>query len=248
MKSHVLTINMILIQNIVSDRYMKISVALLLVSVFFSSCFKDSDQQEYSSVIVSAITVINASPDTPPLDFVLDNQRVQQFSYPDGKINYFAAFSGTRSARLFESGQPDQPLYTFDIRLLQGKYYSLFINGTKENLGALLIEDDLKSPGKEYAKVRFVNLSPDAPALDFGISGDSVLASQKRFKEYTGFQEVKAGNYSALIKSSNGDAINFPFDLQIKPGKIYTVWAKGLIESPAEGEEFGFSLLDHNID
>lgn len=247
-KSHVLSSNMIFIKNNVTNPFMKLSFTLLLFTVLFSSCLKDSEREYNDTVIVSALTVINASPDTPPLDFVLDNQRVQKFSYPDEKINYFAAFSGKRSARLFETGQLNQPVHEFEIRLLQGKYYSLYITGTKDNLGSLLIEDDLRSPGKEYAKVRFINLSPDAPALDFKISGDSVLASQKRFKEYTGFQDVKAGNYSAVIKSSNGDIVNFPFDLQIKAGKIYTVWAKGLIESSNENEKFGYSLVNHNID
>src|SRR5690606_22412752 len=142
-KSHVHIVKYDIYKNIVSHHSMKISVALLLVTLFLSSCLKDSDREYSDSTIVSALTVVNASPGTPPLDFVLDNQRVQKFSYQNDKINYFAAFSGKRFARIFESGQSNQSLFEFEIRLLQGKYYSLFINGIKDDMGSLLIEDDL---------------------------------------------------------------------------------------------------------
>jgi len=220
-------------------------VFILIVPFLLSSCLKKSGPD--ASSIVSAITVINASPNSPTLEFVLDNQRVQEFSYPDKKIPYFAAFSGSRMARIYEAGNLNLPLYELELRLMQGNYYSLFISGNKNALGSLMVEDDLSPTTPGNAKIRFINLSPDAPALDFKIDDDNILASNKKFREYTGFQELKAGDYNAIIESHDGDAANEPFDLTVEDGKIYTIWAKGLVESTVEEEKFGYSILVHSI-
>jgi len=130
---------------------------------------------------------------------------------------------------------------------MQGNYYSLFISGKKDALNSLMVADDLSPTTPGNAKIRFINLSPDAPALDFKINDDNIVASNKKFKEYTGFQELKAGDYNAVIKSHTGNSANQPFDLKVEDGKIYTIWAKGLVNTTVEEEKFGYSILVHNI-
>lgn len=227
------------------------SIMLLLfaiISFSLSSCLKDSGPDTGS--IVSAITVIHASPNSPAFDFVLDNQRILDPIGPEfvyGKrIPYFRAFSGSRLARVYEKNNFITPLHEVELKLISGNYYSLFIGGTKESLTSLIIEDDLTKPLEGKARIRFVNLSPDAPALDFDITENTTLASDKKFNEYTSFQEVDAGSYEASIKSHSGNSINLPVDLELEDGKIYTIWAKGLINTDVEEEEFGYETLTHN--
>jgi len=229
----------------------KVSSIMLLLFAFISfslnSCLKDSGPDTGS--IVSAITIIHASPNSPAFDFVLDNQRILDPSGPEfvygKKIPYFRAFSGSRLARIYEKNNFISPLHEVELKLISGIYYSLFIGGTKESLTSLLIEDDLTKPLDGKAKIRFVNLSPDAQALDFDISTSTTLASNKKFNEYTSFQELEAGIYNATIKSHNGNSINLPVDLELEDGKIYTIWAKGFINTDIEEEKFGYETLTH---
>jgi len=227
-----------------------IILCTLLISSLFSSCLKGSgpDVSSNPSSIVSALSVINASPDSPTLEFVLDNKRVQKFAYPDTKIKYFPVFLGYHLARIYEADKLYSPLYELELNLFQGKFYSVYIAGKKDTLTSLTVEDDINIPSSGNAKIRFINLSPDASALNFYIKPDSVLASNKKFKEYTSFQEVKAGNYNASIKSYEGNSIDLPIDLKIENGKIYTIWAKGLMETTVEEETFGYSVVVHNLD
>lgn len=228
----------------------KASIIMFLLSaiISLSSCLKNSGPDTGS--IVSALTVIHASPNSPAFDFVLDNQRILDPSGPEfvyGKrIPYFRAFSGSRLARVYEKNNFISPLHEVELKLISGNYYSLFIGGKKESLTSLLIEDDLAKPLEGKAKIRFVNLSPDAPALDFNITANTTLASNKKFKEYTAFQEIDAGSYDASIKSHSGNSIDLPIDLELKDGKIYTIWAKGLITTDVEEEEFGYETLTNN--
>lgn len=230
----------------------KVSSMILLLFTFISfslgSCLKDSGPDTGS--IVSAITVIHASPNSTAFDFVLDNQRILDPSGPEfvyGKrIPYFRAFSGSRLARIYEKDSFNSPLHELELKLTSGSYYSLFIGGKKESLTSLLIEDDLTKPSVGKAKIRFVNLSPDAPALDFNITQNTSLVSNKKFKDYTSFQEVDAGTYEASIKSHSGNSINIPVPLELKDGFIYTIWSKGLINTDIEEEEFGYDIITHN--
>src|SRR5690606_32080775 len=121
-----------------------------------SSCLKDSNENGDS--LVSAITVIHGSPDTPPVDFVWDQQRVniQEFAY-GSRIKYFTDYSGNHRARFYQEGTNSDALYETQVNLTQGRFFSLFLSGTADTLSSLLIEDDLTTPTEGNAKIRFVN-------------------------------------------------------------------------------------------
>ena len=222
------------------------ATAILLMVTLFSSCLKDPGTD--ASSIVSALSVINASPDSPDLEFVLDNKRVQKFSYPDIRINYFPVFLGYHLARIYEADKFYLPLYELELNLSQGKFYAIYIAGKREALTSITVEDDLNMPSDGHAKLRFIHLSPDTPSLDFFIDSDNILASNKKFKEYSSFQEIKAGNYNAIIKSNEGTSVNLTLDLKLQDGKIYTLWVMGLMETDLEEEELGYSLFTHNTE
>lgn len=225
----------------------KLPILLLALLTSFSSCLNDDGPD--SSSIVSAVSVVHASPNSPIFEFVIDNQRVERFSYGDVYIPYFVAYSGNRLARVYEQNSFDRPVHEFELKLVNGNYYSVYIAGKKDKLSSLIVEDDLTSPG-EKAKVRFIHLSPDAPALDFNISTDSTLASNKKYKEYTSFQEVTPGTYNITIKPHASASLNLIYneELKFEAGKIYTVWAKGLVETEEENQAFGASVITHTID
>lgn len=213
--------------------------------LFLSSCLKNSDSD--NNTIGSALTVIHASPDTEPFDFVLNRSAVlpQNVSYAT-RIPYFSLYSGTYEARFYKHNTYTDPLYSTDINLAQGKYYSLFLTGLEADLTNLLIEDDLSRPEEGKAKLRFVNVSPDAGALDFSIVTDSLFASNKNFKEYTAFYNIAPGTYSATFSSHTGEAVDFDFELKLERGKTYTVVARGLVETTNEDQKLENGLINHS--
>lgn len=229
-------------------RYKSLTLVFVAFSTFFlSSCLKDDNYNQQS--IVSALTVINASPDAPAYDFVLNRQAVypKNRSYTD-RIDYFILNTGRYNASFYEYQTNTKPIYETAITLANGKYHSLFLAGTQaDSLTSLLIQDDLILPAAEKAKLRFINLSPDAGALDFAIVTDSLFASKKDFKDYTDFYEIPAGEYKASLKSSSGTKVNHAFNLKLTAGKIYTVWARGLVETTNEKQIFEDGLIIHDL-
>lgn len=223
----------------------KILLLLSVLAVSLSSCLKESGRDTGS--IVSALTVIHASPNSPEFEFILDNQRVQTFTYADRRIDYFAAFSGARVAKVFEANKFDNVLHQATLNLQSGKYYSVFIAGKKDSLSSLVLEDNLNRPAAGKAKIRFVHLSPDAPSLDFDLSADLSLASNIAFKGSTDFFEVDAGTYTSKVASHTSEMVDLQQEIVLDPNKTYTLWVKGLLYTDNEVEELGYKLMVHQI-
>lgn len=240
------------VRNSRISRFLTVSIGLC-TSLLFSSCLKDSmlgpSSGPNSESIISGLSVIHASPDAPAFDFVLNGEPI----FPSNRsftkyIPYSLLFAGKYQARFYVHDTYTNAFYTSDITLAKGKYHSLFLAGLKvDSLTTLLLEDDLTRPKEGNAKLRFVNLSPDAGALDFSIVEDSLFASKKNFKGYTAFYEIKAGEYTGRFKSSEGKPVHYDFILNLENGKTYTVWAKGLIETANKDRAFGNGLIIHDL-
>ena len=218
-----------------------------------SSCLKDSGIGPRPDVEppVSALTVINGAPDAPAFDFVLNEDLVLPVNVPYGeRMLYFYPFSRNYLVRFYIHKTFTNPLYSTKINLNRGKYHSLFLVGTvSDSLSSLLIEDDLTKPRAGNSKVRFINLSPDAGGLNFSLTEDSLFASKIEFKQYTDFYEVPMGEYKAKLKTSTDFLIqkNYTFELKLEEGKIYTVWARGLVETSEKKQEFEHGLIKHDL-
>lgn len=229
----------------------RIYMALILAGVTLfslSSCLKDSNNDGNQDELISGLTVINGAADAPSVDFTLNRNLVGSRNLSYGyRIPYWGVYAGEYSASFYKYGTNSNAIHTQNITLEKSKFYSLFLAGTNENLTTLFIEDDLTTPAEGKASVRFLNLSPDAGVLDFSMENDVKFASQKEFKAYTEFTEVAPGEYSATFKSSTGDLVNFPFTLKLEAGKIYTVWARGLVSSEIVKQGFENGLIIHNL-
>ncbi|KQS37067.1 DUF4397 domain-containing protein [Pedobacter sp. Leaf194] len=215
--------------------------ALLAVTLFLSACKKDWGDS--NSITVAGIGFVHASPGTGALDFIVDNQRAnnREFKYTND-LGYFGAYPGTR---LFGIAKKDSVKYlsTTNVNLQSGFFYSAFVIDVLPSPKILVIQDDLTAPATGKAKIRFINLSPDAPALDLAVEGNATaLVTGKAYKETSPFISIDpAAAYTFQIKESNNVTATLPAT-KIEAGKIYTLWAKGL-KSKTDSTKFGLSIL-----
>ncbi|MFC4210259.1 DUF4397 domain-containing protein [Pedobacter lithocola] len=218
----------------------KIICSLLLFTVFISACKKDWNND---TVTVAGIGFVHASPGTGALDFIVDNQKANNkaFNYTND-LGYFGAYPGSR---LFGITKKDSTKFisTANVNLQSGLFYSAFVVDVLPTPKILVVEDDLKAPETGKAKVRFINLSPDAAALDLAVVGkDAALVTGKAYKEASPFISIDpSASYTFQIKESNNVTATLP-STKIEAGKIYTLWAKGL-KSKTDSTKFGLSIL-----
>ncbi len=222
----------------------KAIIAMLALSVFFASCLK---KQDYTVVDISGLSIIHASPTTEKLDVYINNTRATPTDFAFGdKGDYLNAYSGNRKFDVTKKNVP-LSLRTDMFMLAPTKGYSLFLIDKLENIKFLLLEDDLTKPTAGKAKIRFVNLSPDAEALNLAIEGKPTdLFTNKAFKEYSTFETIDAGNnLKFLIKNkTTGNTETTIADVNIEAGKIYTLYAKGL-KATTDETKFGAAIFTH---
>ena len=232
-----------------------LAMVFILASSTLSGCLKD-DNQVYQ---VAAVRALNAVPGSESLDVFLGNNKLnfdnmaiedESFAYTD-TIPYKNAWPNKRIVSVVDPDDyPDaKPLIQDTVTFVPGKFYSLFVAGYEE-LVVLHTADDLTQPSGGMAKVRFIHLSPDAPALDFELQSseeESFTVEDKAYMECSNFQELKCdGPYTVSFVDHRTGGELHSFEFMPDSGMIYTIWVKGLIDHAADTSlGFGHGVLVH---
>ena len=222
----------------------KIIIAAITLSVALVSCTKNNDTMPEH---ISGLSVIHASPTTEKFDFFVDNTKVNtaDFAYTN-KIGYLNLISGNRKFIITKKGVTT-PILSDTMTVKPGVGYSLFVIDKIETLKYLLLTDDLTQPVTGKARVRFVNVSPDAPALNLAIGGSTTdLFTNKAFKGFSAFESIDAAEKVTFnVKNKETGAVEATIaDVKIEAGKIYTIWVKGL-KAATDDTKLGVAVYTH---
>jgi hypothetical protein len=222
----------------------KALLAATALSLGLISCSKNDD---YTPAQISGISIINASPTTEKLDVYIDNNRASIADFSFGtKMDYLNAYSGNRKFDVAKTGTTTS-LKSETFRLDPQEGYSLFVINKLENVGFLFLKDDFTQPAAGKARIRFVNLSPDAEALNLAIAGSATdLFTNKAFKEASTFESIDAAEkvtFNIKNKTTGANEVVLA-DVKIEAGKVYTVYAKGL-KATADATKFGAAIFTH---
>lgn len=227
-------------QFVVKFRSLFFSVALLIM---MAACMDDDDAYVNQPVEVAYVSIYHAVPDAPDFDIVVDNRviNLNPFDYTSysGYLNFY---TGNRNIK-FNATNAANSLIDTTFNFEDGKAYSLFAINRLSDMQALLVVDSAGVPGEGKAMIRFVHLSPDAPAFDVSIEGDSVsLFEGQSFKDATQFREIDGGTYSfAVANAETGNSVLSAKDVAIAPGRYYSIIARGF-QNPPQGNTNLLSL------
>lgn len=228
----------------------KTFIAALALSAVMVSCSKDKNIVQQP---ISILNVIHASPTAEKLDFYVDNRKGNDqvsnmdFKYTD-KTGYLQLFPGARNFTITKKGTTSPVVVTEKLSLDEQAGYSLFIIDKLETAKLLLLKDDLTLPVEGKARIRFVNLSPDAGAVDLAIEGkEGNLFTNKAFKEFSTFENIDAANKVTFkVKDkTTGDVIATLADVKIDSKRIYTIWVKGLKTTEVNDMKVGAVIFQH---
>ena len=199
---------------------------ILATSIFSLSSCEDEVETTYANVLVT-----HASPDAPGVDLLIDDVKVntQPLTYPNN-TGYLEAETGTRNIKVNVAGTTTTVI-NGDLDLEADEYYSVFAVDQVSEITALVLVDDLTMPAAGKAHVRFVHLSPDAPAVDIAVaSSGAVVFSDIAFKESTAFTPLDAGTYNLDVRVAGTTTVALVLPpVTLTAGKIYTVFAKGFL-------------------
>ncbi|KQR69745.1 DUF4397 domain-containing protein [Pedobacter sp. Leaf176] len=212
---------------------------ILATAITLSSCGKT----ENTDTTISYLRVINASPSLATYNVYLNGNAINSTALPFlGSIAYTSRAAGNYGLK-FTSGSSVESLYSKDITLGAGSSYSYYLVNKPGQLDGLIISEDISAGSTDKAYIRFINLSPDAPALDLVKTGTTTsYGENKAFKTANGFVEIAAGTYSIDAKETASGIIRATkTDAAFAAGYHYDVICGGLI-TPEDDTERSASL------
>jgi hypothetical protein len=217
------------------------SALLVAAIVLVSSCKKDDTNDDLSQ---ANVVVTHASPDAPGVDLLVDNvkQNSAALTYP-ANTGYLKVTSGTRNIKVNVTGTTNTVIEA-DLALTKDMNYTVFAVDSVSKISALVLTDDLTAPAAGKAHVRFVHLSPNAPAVDIAVaSSGAVVFGNKAFKEYTNFTPLDAGTYNLDVRVAGTSTVALVLPaITLESGKIYTVFAKGFLGGSGT-QELGAEII-----
>ena len=212
-------------------KLLNIAILMSLVAVTFTSCKDDEDPVVTTPIAGKAkLMVVHASPDAPGVDFLVNDvkQNSSALTFPNN-TPYLEVEEGTKNLKVNVAGT-STTVINADVPFTKDKNYTLFAIDSVSNIGTLLLEDNLAAPAAGKAHIRFVHLSPDAPAVDVAVTGGSVLFADYAFEEASAFTPVDAGTYNLEVRVAGTTTVALPLPgIALTSGKIYTVFAKGFL-------------------
>lgn len=222
--------------NSVKKIFSKRIAALMLscsMLLAFTSCL-DDDDSKIENVPVAYVSLYHGSPDAPDLDIEVDGRQINAypFEYTD-YTGYLRFYTGERNLRFGPYASSSIDIDT-TIDFEANQLYSVFVVDEFVDAGVVVTHDNSDTPAKGKAKIRVINLSPDAGDIDFVANGDEeAWSSDLAFKESSDFMEVDAQEYDFQVRSSaNNDLLLTVPDIQLQPRYFYTIIIRGYDTPP----------------
>jgi hypothetical protein len=176
-----------------------------------------------------SLRVAHASPDAPAVDVWLNGsiaisglafgETSDYSNLPPGQYEVAVTPAGETSPRVIEA----------TLTLTGGMKYTVAAVGALADIEPLVLADESSTPAAGMAHVRFVHLSPDAPAVDVALAGGDVLFGNVAFKEASDYLPVPASSYNLEVRLAGTNTVVLPLPgVVLEEGTVYTVFAMGL--------------------
>lgn len=189
------------------------------------------------------VRILHASPNAPAVDVLVDGA-VALSGLEFGSITDYLPFvAGTYEVAIRATGTANI-VFTTTLTVEAGKDYTVAAIGllstglAQSNTFTLkaLVDDNTRPAKGSQAKLRFVHLSPDAPAVDLRV-GTTVLFDDVTYPNATNYIDVDAGTVEAAVTTADGSQTVLTETVSLAPSSVNTVFAIGLVDSGAPEDQ-----------
>jgi hypothetical protein len=216
----------------------------------FTAC-EDDDVMEPPAT--AKVLVVHASPDAPGVDLYVDDAKVNTaaLTYPSN-TGYLTVNAGSRNIKVNPAGT-NTPVINANVDFMADRAYSIFAYDSVSKIKGIVLMDDLAAPAAGKAHIRFLHLSPNAPAVTIGVTNGGTFTpvfSNRSFETAAtatanqAFTPVDAATYTFEVRLGDGTPVLTVPNVALQAGKIYTVFARGIVGNTTS--PLGAEVIVHN--
>lgn len=192
----------------------------------------------------ASVRFLNGSPDSPNLDFLIDDVKVltdQPFKLGSALIKVKA---GSRNVKIMEAGGVS-PIFSGSYNFELDKSYMVVAINNFVNLSGFVFETPQKSPGGDKAFLRVVHISPNAPSVYIKLT-----TTQDRppsyvtlsYKGVSNYLEYPAGPVNVTIyQAGTTDTLKYG-RMFLDGGKVYSAYIVGFVQG-TQSSPITFDLI-----
>ena len=195
-----------------------------------SNNFSDSSFQEMKSSSMGYVRVLHAVPDGPNVDVYANEKLIANNLAYGNHTTYASLPDGTYKITLYVTGSKDSPILSNMLTVSKTSYSTVAAIDTSSEIEFLRIKDSNGPIERDKSMIKFVHLSPNAPAVDITLQDGTILFNNVEFKQVTSYINVLPDNYTLQVRLAGTPTVVLTVpDVNLQPNKIYTVYAIGLV-------------------
>jgi len=228
-----------------SGSFLACVCVLGVLTLLWCSCAKTPIEINTSPPATS-IKFIQASPDEPPVDLLLNSVRFGSSSFTYGQNSGYVNINTGIDAASFNNDINGKAILADTLNFKASAIYSLFLANKPSQPEVVLLTDTLNPPAAGNSSIRFINLSPDAPAVDLVIKGGAVLVANRSYKGYSSFAPIQGGVYTLEVhQAGKATVLASTYAFKLQTGSIYTVWFHGLVANTSTADQLAVDVIDN---
>lgn len=182
----------------------------------------------------SKIRVLHAIPNAPAVDvYANDNIIIKNLPYKEVS-SYIPVTSGNINIKVYPTGTTTNPVIDTNVYIPENSIYTIAAIGELPDVSLYPVQEPSSANKSGLSCVRFIHLSPNAPAVDIKLPDGTIIFSNVPFKSIANYNCVPSGTYTFRVNpaGTNNTVLTIP-DVKLNPNTFYTVYAVGLVgETP----------------
>ena len=180
----------------------------------------------------SYIRILHASPNAPAVDVYANGNIIARNLFYRNFTAYLGVQPGTYNIKVFAAGTTQNPLIDTNIELPVSTIFTIAAIGKFPQVELLPVQDPVRPLIPGMVMLRFVNLSPDTPAINVMSSGGISLFENIAYRQISDYVPVLPGKHVfELYRSETGERILYVPNIVLLPNRFYTIYAIGLLQT-----------------
>jgi hypothetical protein len=182
---------------------MKKIFMIILTGLVIQSCKK-----EESTPALASVTVVNAAVDITSAKVYASDKKISWSVIPIGDVvnfanfKHFGVFTGSKNVIAVNSADTTKTLYSGTAEFKEAGLNTLFLCGQVGSYeGVYLANENLPNYTTEVVGIRFINLSPNSPAVSVNLTATPTAneATGLAYKQKSEFKTYPASNVTTGI-------------------------------------------------
>lgn len=192
---------------------------------------------DITNYATGTIRVLHAVPDAPNVDIYANDKLIAENLAFGESIPYIEVPVGNYIVSLFVTGTKDSPVISNKLTVGKDDIITVAAVGLLNDIEFMGIYDANVKISNGKVRVRFIHLSPNAPAVDITLPNGAVLFNNIAFGQVTPYVEVDEGEYDLQVRLAGTDTVVLELpDVELEGDQYYSVYAVGLVGQSPELE------------